>query len=327
VRLNPYTLTVEISNLALTEPDGSHLFSFQRFFANFELKSLPRWTWTFDEVSLIRPELHIKLDSDGVMNLSRLASDVAVKGPETEKTSPNTAEDEGPPRLFFKRIHLSNGHLKFNDLSDTTTAETELNPINLEIKDFSTLPDTEGLQSFTAALPHSGLLKWVGTVSLEPIKSEGRLELRDFKGSIGWLFLQDELNLVRPAGTTNLDVDYLVSYKDNALQLELDKINALVSGLQLGLKGENDTQLLALDQIRLSDGRFDLATRQLNVGHLDISNGDVKVKVDRNGQLNWQRIVSQDRNQGNSSGSVENEARGTFQVQLEKVDVHSVALK
>ena len=327
VRLNPYTLTVEFSDLALTEADGSPLFSFQRFFANFELKSLLRWTWTFDEVSLNRPELHIKLDSDGVMNLTRLASDAAPKGPETEKTSPKAAENEGLPRLYFKRIRLSDGHLRFIDLSDATPAETDLNPINLEIKDFSTLPDTEGLQSFTAALPHNGSLKWVGTVSLQPIASEGKLELRDFKESIGWLFLQDELNLVRPNGTTNVDVNYFVSYKDNALQLVLDKINVLVSGLQLALKGENDAHLLALAQIRLSDGRFDLATRQLNVGHLDIQNGDVNVKVDRNGQLNWQRIVSEDRNQSNRSEPVENEANGTFQVQLEKIDVNNVALK
>ena len=77
LRLNPYALTLDVSGLALKEPDGSPILSFDRLFVNFELKSLFRWAWTFAEISLDRPILNIDIRPDNVVNLARLMRDSA----------------------------------------------------------------------------------------------------------------------------------------------------------------------------------------------------------------------------------------------------------
>ena len=52
LQMNPYAFTLEISGLALKDADGSPILSFDRFFGDFELKSLFRRAWTFSEINL-----------------------------------------------------------------------------------------------------------------------------------------------------------------------------------------------------------------------------------------------------------------------------------
>ena len=46
IQLNPYIMTLEISDLKLKEADDERILSFDRFFIDFELKSLFRWAWS-----------------------------------------------------------------------------------------------------------------------------------------------------------------------------------------------------------------------------------------------------------------------------------------
>ena len=92
LQMNPYAFTLEISGLALKDADGSPILSFDRFFGDFELKSLFRRAWTFSEINLKRPLLHIDIRPDGAVNLAELLEDVPQSKPEGEAK---------PPRLYF----------------------------------------------------------------------------------------------------------------------------------------------------------------------------------------------------------------------------------
>src|SRR5262245_34568607 len=45
VRINPWTLSLTIRGLALTEPDGRLFAAWEEFYVNFQLSSLFRWAW------------------------------------------------------------------------------------------------------------------------------------------------------------------------------------------------------------------------------------------------------------------------------------------
>ncbi len=328
VHVNPFALSLELKDVALLEADGTHLFSFNRFLANFELKSLLRRAWTFGEIGLTRPELSIRLEPDGGMNLGRLISDASKKDEAETTPANNDVEEKGLPRLSFDRIYISDGHLLFADQSDATPAEIQMDPIDLEISDLSTIPEKEGAHTIAVALPKGGTLKWEGTTSLAPFESKGTLALNNFKESIIWLFLQDELNLVQPAGTTDLNMSYFISNRDGTFQFVLDKVTALISGLQLMLKGEGESQLLALDRIHMSDGRFDLASKKYKIGRLNITDGEVLLNVDKVGQFNWPRIVAESKKaKEDVPEPVEKPNDGGFNLIMDKIDLNNVALK
>lgn len=328
VHVNPFALSLELKDVVLLEADGTHLFSFNRFLANFELKSLLRRAWTFGEIGLTRPELSIRLESDGGMNLGRLISDASKKDEAATKPANNDVEEKGLPRLSFDRIFISEGHLLFADQSDATPAEIQMDPIDFEISDLSTIPEKEGAHTIAVALPKGGMLKWEGTTSLAPFESKGTLALTNFKESIIWLFLQDELNLVQPAGTTDLNLSYFISNRDGTFQFVLDKVTALISGLQLMLKGEGKSRLLALDQIQLSDGQFDLASKKYKIGRLNITDGDVLLNVDQAGRFNWPRIVAEGKKaKEDAPEPVEKPNDGGFSLVMDRIDLDNVALK
>ena len=64
----------------------------------------------------------------------------------------------------------------------------------------------------------------------------------------------------------------------------------LVSALELKARGDREP-ILAVDAIRLDDGRFDLASRSLQVGALALCRGRATADINEQGRLNWQALL------------------------------------
>ncbi|MCF8113804.1 MAG: DUF748 domain-containing protein, partial [Desulfotignum sp.] len=176
VRVNPYTLTVDIKNFDLKNRDGSPLLAFKAIFINFEISSLWRRAWTFADVRLEGPVVNLQTEPDGRINLLGSADRIPKKEKE-EKT-------EGEmrlPRIIFAHIALNQGRVVFTDQSGPTPGSITLETIGLELKNLTTLPDKKGVYSFKATLPHGGKLTGAGDVSLHPLWLEGRVKVEGFK--------------------------------------------------------------------------------------------------------------------------------------------------
>ena len=324
LRLNPYALTLDVSGLALKEPDGSPILSFNRLFVNFELKSLFRWAWTFAEINLDRPILNIDIRPDNVVNLARLMKDAAPQDAKTE-SAPQGEQDRQLPRLYFERIRITKGQLMFADRSDPTPAKATFEPIDLQIMDLTTIPERNGPYTIMVSLPQGGTLKWNGEISLDPIRSEGEFALHNLKLATAWRFFQDELNLEKPQGDVEFKARYRFSYAEKTPQLVVDRIGVLISALSLKLRG-SQYPTLALEKISLSDSKFDLASRELNVGHLDFVRGKVATGVGKDGRFNWERLINTESIPGKASEKSFEEEEGPFRLLLNSVTIDDIAI-
>ncbi|MFC1824577.1 DUF748 domain-containing protein, partial [Thermodesulfobacteriota bacterium] len=324
IRLNPYTLTLNLSGFALREVDGQPLISFNRLFVNFELKSLYRLAWTFAEISLNRPVLSARIKQDGVLNLSKLFED-AMQGDSRTEAIHEVQEEKGDPlpRIYIERVKLTDGRVDISDFSDQTPAETTLEPFNLEVKDLTTIPQRRGSDIFKASLPQGGVIEWAGEITLQPLWSKGKVTIRDAKIMTPWLFFQDELNLEEPKGIANFEVHYRLSYAQNSLQLTVDQFQALITDLSLTLTG-TEGPTLALEKIEISDGSFDLASRELIIENLDVSRGSVFLAVDEHDRLNLKGLVTEGRTSSEVTGAGEQKPEHPLDVQLKKVTVSDV---
>ena len=324
LRLNPYALTLDVSGLTLKEPDGSPILSFDRLFVNFELKSLFRWAWTFAEISLDRPIINIDIRPDNVVNLARLMKDATLQNAKAE-SAPQAEQDRQLPRLYFERIRITKGQLMFADRSDPTPAKATFEPINLQIMDLTTIPERKGPHTIMVTLPQGGNLKWKGEISLDPMGSEGEFALQNFKLATAWRFLQDELNLEKPQGDVEFKARYRFSYAEKTPQLVIDRIGVLISALSLKLRGSQDPTLV-LEKISLSDGKFDLACRELNVGHLDLARGKVAAGVGKDGRFNWERLINTEPVPKKESEKAFEEEERPFRLLLSSVTVDDIAI-
>ena len=291
VRVNPYALTLEIKNLDLKERNGSPLLAFKEFFINFQVSSLWKWALAFADVRLESPSVHVEMKPGGRLNLIEVVDRIPKN--EKEKGAPSEGkvdEKEPPLRIILEHIALNQGRVVFTDRSDSTHAGVTFEPLGLELRNFTTLPDKKGKHHIEASLPRGGKLTWMGQASLHPLWSEGSIEVEDFEVITAWEFLQDELLLDKPEGGVDLTAQYRFAHDGISPALVVDGLKVLVSGLSLKAQGE-DAPIFSMETIRLEQGRFDLATRELSVGQLALSRGIAAPGVNAQGRLNFQDLV------------------------------------
>jgi hypothetical protein len=285
VRLNPLLFKLEIEHFRLQEADGRPLVGFDRLFVDFELSSLFRRAWTFAEIQLEAPRLDVVLAPDGRLNLAELLEAF----PRSEPAP--TPEPTPPRRMLLQHARVSGGVLSFTDRSGRAPQTATVEPINIELRDITTLPNRHGPYAISATLIGGGVVDWEGEVSLVPLGSTGRLGLRGFPLATAWRFVQEDVALAEPAGRVDADVRYQLAYRDGATSLKVEGIDVTVAGLVLTRRGDK-APLLALQQIRLAGGQGDLITRELTISGISLGRGRLAATMESDGTLNWQKLVT-----------------------------------
>ena len=326
IRVNPYALTLDIKNFDLRETNGSPLLAFKKFFINFQVSSLWKWAWTFAEVRLDGLLLHSEIKPDGRFNLIDLVDRIPKEGKaESASSKEKDKSEEATPRLILEHVALNQGRLVFTDRSDPSHASVTVEPLCLELRNFTTLPDKKGTHRIEASFMHGGKLNWTGEGSLQPLRSEGSIVVKNFKIATAWEFLQDEILLDKPAGAVDLMARYRFSYDGTSPTLVIDGLKILVSGLALKARG-NEATLFSMDAVRLDQGRFDLSAREFSVGQLALSRGSVTASVNEQGRLNFQDLVKAAGNSERAGAKGEAEGKVPWRIRLRAVGLEDFSV-
>jgi len=282
VRFNPYLFALEVNDLRLDEPDGKLIAGFQRLFVDFELKSLFKWAWTFRQVSLQGLRVNAVMEHDGTLNLARLAP--------PSPAPPEEIPDQHPPRLIFEEIIIDQGQVDFSDRTQSSPAALKIAPLQMQVKNLTTLPEQDGQTTISAASTDGETLRWTGSISLNPVATKGSFTIENLKTATVWEFARDALNLERPEGKLTLSADYGLDLGGEKPQMTVDNLSLALAALTLKLQGSAEA-FLELPDFRISGGRFDLAGRQMDIGKISIKGGRSDLAVDADETFNLQRIV------------------------------------
>ncbi len=320
VRFHPFLLKLDVRDLALAENNGAPIVGFKRLLVDFELSSVVRWAWTFSRIVIEGLDFNVELRPDGRLNLALLAE--SFLKPESAGGG-GSADDQPPPRLLFQHIALSGAAVTFSDHSNPAHASATLKPINLELRDISTLPERRGPHVIRAQVPGGGVLSWSGETSLHPIFSSGEIRLKGGRPETVWRFLRDETHLSEPKGAVDISARYRFSYAKEMLQLVVEDIRVNAKGIGLTPAGAQDP-ILALDVIEASGGRFDFGARAVTLPEIAVRGGSAVVDVDTDGRLNWQKLVKTSTASDPSAGTARQGK--PWKVKLDSVRIADVAL-
>jgi outer membrane protein OmpA-like peptidoglycan-associated protein len=316
VRFNPFLFTFEVNDFALEEADGRPIASFKHLFVDFELESLFRRAWIFGDIVLEQPSVLAEIGPDRLMNLAA----VAESFPKSEEPQAPTS---APVRVMLRHVALKDGHFTFSDRSKPKPASVTLEPLDLELTDLSTLPAQRAPYAIKADLLGGGKLTWSGEISLQPVNSTGRLELKGLRLAAAWSFLRDQLNLEEPAGALDLQANYRFTLADGTPQLALEDIGVAIHELALRLSGENEP-ILALAASNLEAGRFDWNARELSLGEVEIGPGSARAEVDDTGMLNWRKLTRAE--QGKPAPAATTEPASPWKISLPSVRLARIGL-
>ncbi|PKN23312.1 MAG: hypothetical protein CVU64_24120, partial [Deltaproteobacteria bacterium HGW-Deltaproteobacteria-21] len=283
VRMNPYSLTLEVNDLLLKEPDGRPMIGFKRLFVNFESKGLFKWAWTFRDFSLEGFDVHAVIEKNGGLNLQSLAS-TSEPASSDQKASP-------PPRLIVENILIDQARIEVKDERQSEPASIVIHPLSLQMKDFVTLPQREGTQTISAVTAGGERFEWTGNVILNPVSVKGHFSLDELKIRTLSQFARDSLNLDNPDGKIKVSGRCEVDLADGKTKALVTDLSVALREIGLRLKG-HDKPFLEAPEVLLSGGRFDLSSRRVEIGGVRINGGTARILKTEDGTLNVQRIAT-----------------------------------
>ncbi len=281
IRINPFRLQAEVKDFALAGRGGEKLLGFERLFVEFELSSLWQRAFTFGRIELAAPYVKATVARDGTLNLLQLRP--------RSKPLEHAAKSEMLPAVLLRSFKVTQGSVSYEDHSRPSEFAARLQPINFELKDFTT-GIAGGLFTLTAASNLGERLEWHGHVSVQPIESDGELHINGWRAHRIWEYLEDRLNFVISSGTGDLEATYKFSLKD-AVGLQVDVSKATISDLAIRPR-DSDTDWISVPSLMLTRASADLSTRQASADSLSMTGLKLLTWVEPGGLFNLLKLAA-----------------------------------
>jgi uncharacterized protein involved in outer membrane biogenesis len=314
VRVNPFLLTLEATRFRLEGAGERPTLAFERLFADFELSGFFGSPWTFSLVRLESPSIALEIDAEGRFNIAELLE--RLRDPDTP--------DSEPPALRLEHVVVEDGRISFDDRSGKHPASAVVAPVSFELNDFVTRGEGRARYTLSARSEEAGALKASGTFAMQPFALEGELALREFRLAAAWQYFRDTLGVTEPQGSLTISGHYAIGGKEPGA-IALTRVQGELADLRLALP-ESDAPLLALRTLRLEDGALTLPQREVAIGALHFSDGELGARVAQDGTFDWQRLVRSDGAEPTSPAATAAPDARPWQVHLRAGTIERVAL-
>lgn len=258
---NPFKISLRLSNVHLTEPDGKPLLAFRELFVDMSATSLFHRALIFDDIRLDSLQATVILVSDGKLNWTAFID--ALKGKQHS--------DSSLPRFDIDHFALSHARLNFTDQRTAPAFIAHIEPIDIELTDISSLPNDTGQYKFTAHTSFGAELAWHGEGSLEPLALKGAFSVTHANIALLANFLQ-RLPIIPTKGLASLSADYNLGYAQDKLNVSLSHLRTKLTGFELE---QHTGPAVSIGNIEANEGSFDLAKNifslsLLNISHLNL---------------------------------------------------------
>lgn len=282
IRVNPFTMSVEVLNLAADDSDGERVVAFDRLYTNLGLWRLVTGVVALQDIELEEPYIRLDLLDDYSVNFAR---DWQANNPPREETATDESASAEPVRLYFDRVRVAGGELLFRDFSQEGQEEFRVTPLDLALNDLATWPrDDADSNYYLLAAVGSQTIEWEGDLSITPLYSKGFIKLGGVTHTTLQHFLKPYLPYQLRNGSVTLSSEYELQ---SAAKLFLSTSNGqlTIENLGLGL-ADSDDELLTTQNIRVGDIRFGLNSREAAIGTVNIDGVNLSLHRDPDGSIN-----------------------------------------
>ena len=290
VEFNPFTFRLRIEELDLENISEDPVLRVGEVVVNFQLSSLFRWAWTFDEVHLNNPEFYLARDSSGGMNVAELIRPT----PETIE-SPAVVES-GPSqlvRLLILDFVVSESVVHWNDQVPPEAVSTRFGPINISIQGLSTLPQRAGQQAVVITTETTGTLSWEGSLQLNPFNSAGHASIQGSHFPLTSAYLRHQTGFEVIEGLAYVAFDYNVSTEESgSLKAAIDNFNLEFEDVLVRTYSPQatldspDRDVISLPAIALTGGTLRWPEQSVSIDSLSIDDAVLDLYRNTSGQLN-----------------------------------------
>jgi len=284
VRTNPFTLSVTLDGFQIRDKDGSPLVGWERFHIGLSWQTLVRFTPVFRVIRLEGFHAHVALDRKGDPTFA----DLLVPSPAPAAPAKPAGN---PPEIRIQRLEVVNARVEFLDQATSQPFATVLGPLNLSLDGFRLSRDSRNPYAFDGRTERGETFGWNGHFLLEPLRSQGSFY-------VGRLFLpkyapfyRDDVAFAILAGTLDLKVSYEFEWAEGSHVFRLHQGEVALDHLAVAEAGRTDAAV-ELPALRVRGVEADLLESWAKVAAVELRDGTLRVRRDRNGSLNLQRMAA-----------------------------------
>jgi hypothetical protein len=279
IRFNPLRLRLDVQDFALPGADGATLVGFGHFAVRAGFASIWRRAIVLQDIELDAPVVTALIDREGRINLMQLKP----------KPAPQPDEPARPlPRIEVGLLRVTHGSVAFTDQSRTPVFATHVDPIEFDLRDFTTGSEG-GLFDFSAATQSAERVEWHGHASLSPLESDGDVAVTGLKAKTIWEYLESQLNFVVSGGDAHLAFHYRASLQ-GATDVHVDLKQLDVAGLGIRPKG-GDRDWISLPELKIGPAAIDLLHRELSVDAVTLRGLRVSASLGADRTLNLMQLA------------------------------------
>lgn len=238
------------------------------------------------KISIQSPELEIRRDEKGTLNVSSLL-------PEKKETKPppKKVEDSVPLSLDIDEIQLAGGKISFSDLSRSKPFKTILDPLELKVDHFSNRKDKKSAYTLSLKTEAKETIKVEGEFSMEPLWAEGALELKSVPLKKYAPYYRDNVLFDIEDGHLDLSTRYKYAKGEKEPDVNLSGISISINALRLK-KAEENEDFLKIPNFSIKETDLDLTKKELKIGGFSTQKGELLIKRLKNGDMNVLKLVT-----------------------------------
>jgi hypothetical protein len=281
IQINPFLFQVQIKDFYLTGSQGTKLVGFGRLFIDFEFSSLWHRAYTFKNIDIDSPFANAVIFKDGRLNLAQLSP----KPPE----KPQPKSNDPIPALRIGSFKVAQGFLSFDDRRRASDFATRLEPINFELRNFTTGVDG-GRFTFTGMSKLGERVEWHGHLAVQPIESDGEFQIVGLQAHTIWEYLEDQLSFQVNSGKIDVAATYKFSLKDEA-DLQVDVSKVALTDLAVRPK-DSDIDWITVPQLLVNGTTVNLQQRHAHTESVSLSGLKLVTWLEPDGSVNLLKLTA-----------------------------------
>ncbi len=322
IAANPYTFTLEVTDVVLEDPDGHRLLAIERSALNFTLASVYEGAWTFQSVRLDRPVVRAERLYSGETRLARLIREAGERPAEASEQV--ATAKTGGPAVTIRDLEVTRGTIRIVDrlagngvgggLSVAPSTPTlAVHDLGLTLSDASLYESDAFPVHVRGRLAAGGTFGFDGRVAnLPSVMVDGALDVDALALSPIEPYLQRFVRVALASGHLSLDgvvaggVDKALRYRGSAGIDKLSVVSVAERERVLGWRG------LDIEHLELS-----LADRSIETSDIviDAPSGHVVVRDDQSTSVG-DLLVAQPASDGDSGGADESGDAAPFDINI-----------
>ncbi len=282
VRTNPFTFSIRLRGLSVSDGEKGQLLHVDDFYANADpLISLFKWGVVIKSVEIDHPEAYLSRSPDGRFNFTDMIP------PKNHDAGPAETEPAKPLRWVLKGFSLTDGVVRYTEERQPQSFASTISSVNIRLDRLDTQPEAgAAVYRVTAHSETDEVLEIKGGIDVDPLDVSAAVRLDGLAIGKYAPYYRDQVNGKVTGG--RLDIHAEISWSDKLKAM--NQIGLILSGLTL-VSGQ-DQPLIDVPHFQVSGASVDLLGQSVTLGRVTTRNGRIDVQFDETGQLNFRDVFA-----------------------------------